>query len=73
MALPDSDAAVDMLELEQALAQLEQLNERHARIVEYRFFGGLTLPEIAKVLDVSHSTIEKDWRRARAWLASQLR
>jgi RNA polymerase sigma factor (TIGR02999 family) len=72
IVLPDGPSTLDIVELDRVLSELERLNERQARLVEYRFFGGLTLPEIAKVLDVSITTIEKDWRRARAWLAAEL-
>lgn len=72
LVVPDGGQDVDLLALDEVLRQLESLNERQARVVEYRFFGGLTLPEIAKVLDVSITTVEKEWRRARAWLAVEL-
>ncbi len=63
----------DVLAVDEALKELAKLNERHARIVELRFFGGLTVPEIAYTLDVSTSTVEKDLRFASAWLKSALR
>jgi RNA polymerase sigma-70 factor (ECF subfamily) len=72
VVLPDSPPLVDVIELDRVLTRLEELDERQARIIEYRFFGGLTLPEIAKALGVSLATVEKDWRRARAWLAAEL-
>lgn len=72
VALPGSQATIDALELDAVLCQLQQLSPRQARIVEYRFFGGMTAEEIAKVLNVSPSTVEKEWRRARAWLSAQL-
>ncbi len=72
VVLPDSPSTLDVVELDRVLSELERLNERQARLVEYRFFGGLTIPEIAKVLEVSVTTAEKDWRRARAWLAAEL-
>jgi RNA polymerase sigma-70 factor (ECF subfamily) len=72
LVVPDENATVNMVVLDDVLMQLEKLSPRQARVVEYRFFGGLTLPEIAKVLEVSLTTIEKEWRRARAWLASEL-
>ena len=52
----------------EALETLAKLNPRHARVVELRFFAGLTVPEVAELLDVSGSTIAVDWRVARAWL-----
>ena len=72
IVLPEGPSTLDLVELDRVLSELEALNERQARLVEYRFFGGLTVPEIAKVLDVSVTTVEKDWRRARAWLAAEL-
>ncbi len=62
----------ELLSLEQALAQLAQLDERQARVVELRFFGGLTTSEIAEVLGVSRRTVEGDWAHARAWLKREL-
>ncbi len=66
------DAAVDLVALDDALRQLGDIDERQARIVEMRFFGGLTLEEIARALDVGRRTVDRDWSVARAWLACQL-
>ena len=63
---------LELVELDDALERLASLNERHARVVELRFLGGLTIAETAAVLDVSHATVEDDWFTARAWLRSQL-
>jgi RNA polymerase sigma-70 factor (ECF subfamily) len=63
---------VDILALNDLLATLETLDARQARIVELRYFGGLTLNEIASLLNVSLSTVEKEWRMARLWLLSKL-
>ena len=63
---------VDLLGLEDALARLEGRSERQARVVELRFFAGLSIAETAKVLGVSHGTVETDWRLARAWLHREL-
>ncbi len=62
----------DLLALDRALAELSSLDEREARVVEMRFFGGLTVSEIAAELDVSKRTVEADWTHARAWLAREL-
>ena len=59
---------VDVIALHDALDRLEALDARKSRIVELKFFGGLTIDEIAQVLQVSPATIERDWSFARAWL-----
>lgn len=72
-ALPgEAQAGVDALDLDAALTRLSSLNPRQVTIVELRYFGGLTVPETAAALEVSVATIEKEWRRARAWLHGQL-
>ena len=63
---------VDLLAFDDVLTQLEDLNPRHAKVVEMRFFGGLTVEETATALGVSPATVKNDWRAARAWLAMQL-
>lgn len=72
-AIASNDTSVDCVDLADALSQLERLNERHARVVELRVLGGLTIAETAAELEVSHATIERDWFTARAWLRMQLR
>jgi RNA polymerase sigma factor (TIGR02999 family) len=62
----------DLVALDDALTALEKLDPRQARTVELRFFGGLSLEEVAEVLRVSLSTVRRDWRMARAWLHQQL-
>lgn len=62
------DAGPDLLALDDALTRLATHNERLAQVVEYRFFGGLTVDETATLLDVSPRTVERDWRRAKAYL-----
>jgi RNA polymerase sigma factor (TIGR02999 family) len=59
-------------ELDEALTRLEQLDERQARLVEQRYFGGLTLEEIAAASGLSLATVKRDLRSARAWLAAEL-
>ena len=66
------EADVDALDLDSALTVLNDLNSRQARIVELRFFGGLTMEEVAQYLEVSLTTVEGDWRMARAWLSAYL-
>lgn len=63
----------ELLALESALDQLAQMNTRQAQMVECRFFGGLNVAETAEFLGVSASAVERDWRAARAWLATRIR
>ena len=62
----------DILALEEFLQELGQLDERQAKIVEMRFFGGMTVPEVAEVLGLSTRTIENEWRMCRAWLRKRI-
>ena len=64
--------AADLCALDECLEELNGLNPRHARVVELRVFGGLTIDEAASELGVSHGTIEADWAMARAWLLRRL-
>jgi RNA polymerase sigma factor (TIGR02999 family) len=63
----------DLLALNDALDELARLNPRQALMIESRFFGGLEISETAELLGVSEATILRDWRAAKAWLASQMR
>jgi RNA polymerase sigma factor (TIGR02999 family) len=74
---PVADAAanarpIDLLELDSALEKLAQLHSRQARLIELRFFGGLTTQQAADLLGVSKRTADEDWHMARAWLTSEL-
>jgi RNA polymerase sigma factor (TIGR02999 family) len=62
----------NLVALDDALNTLEKLDPRQARTVELRFFGGLSLEEVSEVLQVSVSTVRRDWRMAQAWLHQQL-
>ena len=62
----------DLIALDEAMEKLAALDSRQAKVVELRFFGGLTVEEVAKVLDVSKRTVEGDWQFARAWLKRAL-
>jgi RNA polymerase sigma factor (sigma-70 family) len=62
----------DLLALDDALDALARIHPRQATLVESRFFGGLEMNEIAKLLEVSEATVLRDWRAARAWLANEL-
>lgn len=72
--IPHEDSHVDaaILELDGAIAQLATVDPRAARVVELRFFGGLSLEDVAKLLDVSRKTVSEDWTFARAWLSRRL-
>ncbi len=72
LATPVADAAFDVVVFDEALDTLAQLDERQGRIVELRFLGGLTVEEVAVVLELSVSTVEREWRMARAWLRREL-
>ena len=61
-----------LLAIDEALTRLESLDARAAKVVELRFFGGLTEAEAAEVLGVSVATLKRDWDFARTWLAAQL-
>jgi RNA polymerase sigma factor (TIGR02999 family) len=62
----------DLLALHDVLNRLEQLDPNQARIVELRFFGGLTIEETAEVMGTSHATVEREWRTAKAFLKREL-
>lgn len=64
---------VDLLALDEALGRLAELDERQARVVDLRFFGGLTLDEIAGLLGVSERTAKREWQKARAFLYDAMR
>ena len=71
LAIAQSDQ-IDFLELDESLTRLAEMDERAARVVELRFFGGMTEAEVAKALDVSERTVRNDWTMARAWLRREL-
>ncbi len=68
-----AQGSADMLALDHALDDLAQMNPRQAQMVECRFFGGFDVAETAQLLDISEATVLRDWRAARAWLATELR
>lgn len=68
VALGVSDATTELLALDEAIAQLSQRDERMGRVVECRLFGGMTVKEVAEAFGVSLSTVERDWRCAKAYL-----
>ncbi|MEM7050230.1 MAG: ECF-type sigma factor [Acidobacteriota bacterium] len=68
-----TSTASEMLALDRALDALAKLNERQARIVELKYFAGLTEPEVAKVLELSRATVARDMRAAKLWLRREMR
>jgi RNA polymerase sigma factor (TIGR02999 family) len=68
----DFSPRVDLLDIHEALERLAGLDERAARVVELRFFAGMSMEEVAAVLGVTSRTIRDDWRTARAWLRTEL-
>lgn len=70
--LPDKQESIELLALDEALSRLSKLDERQCRIVEMRFFGGMTEREIADAMGLSERTVKRDWVLARAWLHAEL-
>jgi len=66
------EQSADLLALDEALEALDQVDPERGRIVELRFFGGLTIDETAEVMGISTPTVERGWRAARAWLQTEL-
>lgn len=71
--IPAREPVIDVLVLDEALGRLARQETRQHRVAELRLFGGLSVEEIAAVLEVSERTVKEDWRLARAWLARELR
>ncbi len=71
-AVVTDDKGADIVALDEALLALAKLDERQSRVVELRFFGGLSVEETAEVLKVSPGTVRRDWSLARAWLHREL-
>jgi RNA polymerase sigma factor (TIGR02999 family) len=63
---------VDVLALDEVLTRLTSLDERKARVVELRFFAGMSIEQTAEALGIARSTVAEDWRTARAWVAMEL-
>jgi RNA polymerase sigma-70 factor (ECF subfamily) len=77
ISLSESDDALlleqaDLVSLDEALRDLERLSERQSKVLELRYFSGLTLEETAEALNVSVGTVRRDWSLARAWLFREL-
>jgi RNA polymerase sigma factor (TIGR02999 family) len=67
-----SERSADLVKLDEALNVLAQVDRRKAQVVEMRFFGGLSMKELAEVLNVSEETVMRDWRLAKVWLLREL-
>lgn len=77
VTLGEADAVTDIdlhniLSIHHVLEKLEKIDERQVRVVECRFFGGLTIKETARALNISEPTVSRDWKMARAWLNREL-
>jgi RNA polymerase sigma-70 factor, ECF subfamily len=68
----ESNRNVDLLALEDAMTKLEKLDPRQAQMIELRFFGGLSVEEVAKVMGMSKRSVEREWTMVRAWLRREL-
>ena len=70
--LPSPEPDLDLMALDEALSRLEKLDEQQVRVVELRYFGGLSLEETAKALQISRATVAREWNVAKAWLHREL-
>jgi RNA polymerase sigma factor (TIGR02999 family) len=66
------EPTIDLLALHEALEELTTMDSQQGRIVELKFFGGLSIEETAEVMGLGHATVERDWKMARAWLRRKL-
>jgi RNA polymerase sigma factor (TIGR02999 family) len=73
LGVPDETEAVNLVALDEALDRLAAVDARQSRIIELRYFGGLSMEETAEVLGISTSTVKREWRMARAWLHREIR
>ena len=62
----------DIVALDKAMKKLAAFDEQKSRVAELRFFGGLSIPETAEALGISHATVEREWKVARVWLHREL-
>jgi len=72
VCVASAEPEIDLVALDQILTRLAETDERKGRVVELRFFGGLTVEETAEVLKISGETVMRDWSVARAWLLREL-
>ena len=64
---------IDLIALDEALNELEKIDSKQAKIVELKFYTGLKVEEIAELMDISDSTVKREWRMAKAWLFDKLK
>ena len=69
---PSSQRELDLVALDDALKALAELDERQSRIVELRFFGGLSIEDTSRLLEISPATVKREWSTARAWLYGEI-
>jgi RNA polymerase sigma-70 factor (ECF subfamily) len=67
-----NEMSEELVMLDEALEELAKVDERKAKIVEYRYFGGFTIADVADLLNTSPSTVEREWRLARSWLKREM-
>lgn len=72
VALVSAERSVELIDLDDALTRLAEAEPRKARVVEMRFFGGLTVEEVAEVMGIAKITVVRDWDYAKAWLAREI-
>ncbi|NNE98074.1 MAG: sigma-70 family RNA polymerase sigma factor [Pyrinomonadaceae bacterium] len=73
MCVASKDREIDLLALDKSLDDLSELDKQQARIVELRYFSGLTIKETAEVLRISAATVKRDWKMAKTWLRAELK
>lgn len=66
------NSGFDIILLDETLKRLAELDERQSKIVELRFFGGLTVPEVAETMSISEATVNREWRSAKAWIMARM-
>ena len=72
MDIAAPEPSIDLLTLDEVLSRFEKVDELKARLVKLRYFAGLTIPQAAKVLNISATTADRYWAYARAWLHAEL-
>ena len=72
MLVAEKEKSIDLMALDEALTRLEKIDTQQARVVELRYFGGMTLEETADEMKVSRTTVANDWNMAKAWLHREL-